>query len=1312
MLVRDGTAAPPFGGLRRAAAAVALGVLMALAGWLAAPAPADAGAAMPPIAGVRSVTTAGGYARFVFRFTEDPEPEVRIANGILIISFKKPVDVAVDKASVLAPDYVGAARRDPDGSAVRLALSRKVTVNSMNAGERLFVDLLPDGWTGLPPGLPTEVVEDLARRAREAEKKFREQQQLSRQRQQRPLRVRVGTQPTFTRYVFELPELIPITTDRDKDTLDVRFDAPWTFDLADAQGALPPSVASIRASAADDRVSVRFEFNGKADVRTFREDNNFVVDVSTLPGETPGKPSVPADIAAVVAPVPEAKAAPAAVPAPARPGPAQPAPAAAPATAEPVPLPVPRPPSAPQPRRARNRAAPSAAPLPPAPPALARAEPEPEPEAPSAAAVASPPPAPPPAAKAVAEPAPPPAVAPAPAGAPAAERPAAEPVAPAAGLIDPRPAAAEETGPAAPELSRVETSARAPRQAAPEPAPPPAVQQHLPPAETAADIGSDPATASGDAASSVVVQVLRQSDALRLVFPFRSPTSAAVFRRADTLWLVFDTAMPVDISKLVLQPIAAIRSAVVGRSGSGQVVRIRLDRPKLASLSSDGSAWTVAIGDMVIGPTLPLSISRAIGSPGKASAVIPFIGARQVHRLSDPDVGDTLVAVTAPGPARGFLSTQDFVEFHVLASTHGVVVQPLADDLSVDIAPDKVVIGRSAGLTMSSAALRPAATPDAPEVISRPGAARPVAFDSQLWSIDLHADFVPRQSELIRAAADAPEQKRPAVRLDLARFYFARGLYPEAKGVLDTMLAALPPGAEDPSAVFMHAVANIMLGRGADALKDLARPVVGNRQDAALWRSIALARLGKWADAREGFQGIEATAVMLPPELQQIIYWEAVRAAIEIGDYAEAGNQLNQFDLLGVSPDLAPAMNVLRGRLAEGLGRITDALAAYRAAAESSDRAAAAQGELREIVLRSATHDLDRAAAIARLEPLTLTWRGDDTEVEALQMLGRLYTEEGRYRDAFQIMHTALQVHPESQMTRRIQEEAAATFDVLFLEGKADAMPVIDALSLFYDYRELTPIGRRGDEMIRRLADRLASVDLLSQAAELLQHQVDHRLQGAARAQVAVRLAVIYLMSHKPDRAIQVLRASRIGEEPTELRNQRLLLEARALSETGRHDVALEVVANVPGREAERLRADVLWAARKWRDSAEQVERLYGDRWREFAPLTAPERADILRAGIGYALADDKLGLDRFRDKYAAKMAEGPDRKTFEVITAPLGTNGAEFGEVAKAVSSIDTLEGFLRDIRARFPDAAAAPASGAAPPAPQTGAQGGPRPS
>ena len=73
-------------------------------------------------------------------------------------------------------------------------------------------------------------------------------------------------------------------------------------------------------------------------------------------------------------------------------------------------------------------------------------------------------------------------------------------------------------------------------------------------------------------------------------------------------------------------------------------------------------------------------------------------------------------------------------------------------------------------------------------------------------------------------------------------------------------------------------------------------------------------------------------------------------------------------------------------------------------------------------------------------------------------------------------------------------------------------------------------------------------------------------LEGAARAQVAARLSMIYLMNRKPDRAIAALRSTRIADLNGELRQQRLLLEARAQSDIGRHDLALDIISNKIGR--------------------------------------------------------------------------------------------------------------------------------------------------
>ena len=138
------------------------------------------------------MSTTGGYGRLVVRFDVEMEAEVRISSGVLIVQFKRPVDISVDRITAGAGQYFGAARRDPDGKAVRFALQQKLKVSTMTAGERLFVDLMPESWTGEPPGLPREVVEDLARRARAADQQAQQKLALEAQRRVPVVRVRVA----------------------------------------------------------------------------------------------------------------------------------------------------------------------------------------------------------------------------------------------------------------------------------------------------------------------------------------------------------------------------------------------------------------------------------------------------------------------------------------------------------------------------------------------------------------------------------------------------------------------------------------------------------------------------------------------------------------------------------------------------------------------------------------------------------------------------------------------------------------------------------------------------------------------------------------------------------------------------------------------------------------------------------------------------------------------------------------------------------------------------------------------------------------
>ena len=874
--------------------------------------------AADPIKCEVSAVVENGFARLVFVTSEEVESQVRVANNIITISFQRPVDVTIDRINATAGGYISAARRDPDGKGVRLALARNVTVNSMAAGERLFVDLMPDTWIGLAPGLPRDVIEELSRRARDAEKKMRQQRSLAHENKTLPIRVRVVVQPTFTRYIFQLPELIGVSADNTKDKLTLTFDALLRFDLADAKATLPPVIEGIDSELDQEAALVRFAFSGKVDVRTFREDNSYVVDVSTAEAkETHQDDSVRSDqLSTLTDELSSRKDAPSAV-------------------------------AAPQTMPARSGKS-------------------------TAVEAKRPPPA------------------------PAKLQEAMTPAAPSVDVrVDPVPPPAK----------------------APVATPETTVTPTAPPLRSA-----DPMKAQGDADESIKAALKRQGDSLALVFPFKRPTPAAVFRRADTLWLVFDTPEKISIASFEAEVGHVFKNSALTRQGNTAVVRIKLERPQLVSVTADGPTWTVTLGNEVVEPARPLAVSRNIVGPSRSSVLVPIEDPRDLHRLDDPEAGDALLVVTALAPARGFIKTQDFVEFRILASAHGTVVQPLADDVRAELAADKIIISRPAGLTLS-------ATPS-----SVGGASyRRQVLDTQSWGFDRQAAFEERQSELIQAAAMAPIAKRLPTRTELARFYLARDMATEAKAVLDVALAEQPVTADDPAPLVLHAVANIMLGRMDAALKDLANPFVGNQHDAPLWRALAFARLGKWADAREGFRNADAAMGTLPLEMQRTMMREMIRAFIEVGDITGAVAEFHEFETVGIPPEYEPALAVLGGRIAEGLGKVEDARRSYHDAAESADPPAAAQGRLREIVLDNAHGTLARPDAIAGLETLTVIWRGDETEVEGLQLLARLYTEDGRYREAFRIMRTALTAHPNSELTRRIQDEAVASFDSLFL---------------------------------------------------------------------------------------------------------------------------------------------------------------------------------------------------------------------------------------------------------------------------------------
>ena len=230
--------------------------------------------------------------------------------------------------------------------------------------------------------------------------------------------------------------------------------------------------------------------------------------------------------------------------------------------------------------------------------------------------------------------------------------------------------------------------------------------------------------------------------------------------------------------------------------------------------------------------------------------------------------------------------------------------------------------------------------------------------------------------------------------------------------------------------------------------------------------------------------------------------------------------------------------------------------------------------------------------------------------------------------------------------------------------------------------------------MIRRRADRLVAVDLLDRAAGLLEHQVRYRLEGSAQAQIAVRLAKIYLLDGRADEALGIMRATRQDVLPREVERERRLVEARALIVVKRWEEADVLLEADRSGAADRLRGDIYWGAADWPRLIAVTDRLLGKRWQSDTPLSSQERRYLVRQALAYSTLDDRAGLNRLRARYGVLMREGLLSHAFDILTSEEDRSADQISELSRKIASVDQLTSFMAAYRAEFVDAGGVGAS------------------
>jgi tetratricopeptide (TPR) repeat protein len=319
------------------------------------------------------------------------------------------------------------------------------------------------------------------------------------------------------------------------------------------------------------------------------------------------------------------------------------------------------------------------------------------------------------------------------------------------------------------------------------------------------------------------------------------------------------------------------------------------------------------------------------------------------------------------------------------------------------------------------------------------------------------------------------------------------------------------------------------------------------------------------------------------------------------------------------------------------------------------------------------------------LESLRFRWRGDDTELAIIQALGHVYEDMGRWREALSVMHAASARFPSLPAARRLRIDMGAMFERLFLDGEADKLEPIQALGLFYEFKDLTPIGSTGDRMIRLLSARLVKVDLLDKAAELLQYQVDNRLDGVGQAQVAVDLASIYLAGKQPEKAMLAIENTRQPGVPSQIAAERRLVEAKALLDLGNYEHAAELLEKDTSLEAAAVRAEIAWRQKDWALAATAFQIVLARGPDPDGELKDADRANVLRAAIAACLSDNDPSIARLKRVYGQRMAASPDAAAFELVLSKPDASDYRLKDLARRLARSDLIGKVLEDLKTKL---------------------------
>lgn len=497
-----------------------------------------------------------------------------------------------------------------------------------------------------------------------------------------------------------------------------------------------------------------------------------------------------------------------------------------------------------------------------------------------------------------------------------------------------------------------------------------------------------------------------------------------------------------------------------------------------------------------------------------------------------------------------------------------------------------------------------------------------------------------------------------AIRQERAKLALVFRRYEEIPGLLQGLPTFSSGALKDPDARTLLGISYLLKRDYKRAATQLTLPG-GPKRHADVWLGVLKEHEGNHAEALELLTPENETVINIYPNyLQQAVQLSKARALLHTKQYQPLFDYIDRIELALNGKPLPSEMVYLKAKAYIAQHNMEEGTRLLAQVAEMEPEPIAYVAKYDFIKLLDERGELSREQVLSFLEQLRQLWRGDELEEHILYDLGTLYLQQRNFRDGLQRLKMLLVYFPDAYEDFAVTDAMTNAFMTVFEPQNREDVDDLTLLGIYYDYRELSPAGAKGDALIAEIGDILRGLNLFDRAIKLYDTQLNYRLTDKEeKAKMGLILAELYRKTRKFEAALNELEKWRYADMPAALAREYDLEHARVLVSTNNFMEARAMVENYLDDAGRDLLVDAAWGAGDWAMVQNLLEPVFNS-GEHLGLKDTRVGADFARLAYAYTRLQNVEGYTKLLEQYKADLAADEElRDVVHVFAANLGVN-------------------------------------------------------